>query len=84
MLDFGSNINIIATHKDFRNRGYATTIVSSLVEEIFREHDKALIHVLRDNTPARHVYEKVGFRPFRSYFQIKGTMQRKPRFLLRS
>ena len=76
LVDFGSNIGIIATHKDFRNRGYATAVVSALVEEIFREHDKALIHVLSDNEPAKHVYEKVGFRPYRTYFQIRGGVRR--------
>ena len=72
LLDFGSNVSIVATHKDFRNKGYATSVVSAVLREIFREHDKALIHVLSDNRPARHVYEKVGFRPYRNYFQIKG------------
>lgn len=76
LLDFGSNIGIVATHRDFRNGGFATAVVSALVEEIFRKYDKALIHVLSDNEPAKHVYEKVGFRPYRTYFQIRGGMRR--------
>ncbi len=72
LLDFGCNVSIVATRKDFRNRGFATTVVSALVEEIFRKHDRALIHVLSENLPARHVYEKVGFSPYGRYFQIKG------------
>ncbi|MFQ5910856.1 MAG: GNAT family N-acetyltransferase [Thermoplasmata archaeon] len=70
--DFGSNIGVIATDKGHRNGGYATSIVSSLVREIFLRHDKALIHVMADNGPAVRVYQKVGFRPYNSYLLIKG------------
>ena len=71
-VDFGCNIGIVATHKDFRKRGCATSIVSALVEEIFRRGDRALIHVLSDNASAIRAYEKVGFLPFQTYYQIKG------------
>jgi ribosomal protein S18 acetylase RimI-like enzyme len=70
--DFGSNIGVICTHKDYRNKGYATTITSSLVEEIFQRQDKALIHVFADNLPAVRAYSKVGFKPFNRYVLIKG------------
>lgn len=70
--DFGCNIGVVTTHEAYRNRGYATSIVSSLVEEIFKRHDKALIHVLATNDPAVRAYKKVGFRPFNSYVLIKG------------
>ena len=67
----GSNIGIIATDKAYRNQGFATSIVSSLALEIFRTHTKALIHVLVNNDPAIHVYSKVGFRPYTSFFMIR-------------
>lgn len=70
--DFGSNIGVVTTHEAYRNKGYATSIVSSLVEEIFQRNDKALIHVFADNHPAMHTYRKVGFSPFNSYVLIKG------------
>jgi predicted GNAT family acetyltransferase len=70
--DFGSNIAVVCTHKDHRNKGYATSITSALVEEIFQRSDKALIHVLADNHPAVRAYSKVGFSPFNSYVLIKG------------
>ncbi|MEE8183296.1 MAG: GNAT family N-acetyltransferase, partial [Thermoplasmata archaeon] len=70
--DFGSNIGVVTAHEAYRNKGYATSIVSSLVEEIFQRHDKALIHVFADNYSAMHTYRKVGFRPFNSYVLIKG------------
>ncbi len=70
--DFGSNIGVVTTHEAHRNKGYATSIVSSLVEEIFKRNDKALIHVFADNHSAMHTYRKVGFSPFNSYVLIKG------------
>ncbi len=69
--DFGSNIGVVTTHEGYRNRGYATSIVSSLVSEIFRRHNKALIHVFSDNNPAARTYQKVGFRPYNSYVLVK-------------
>ncbi|MCK5292448.1 MAG: GNAT family N-acetyltransferase [Thermoplasmata archaeon] len=74
-IDFGSNIGVVATHKDHRNRGYATSVVSALVEEILKRSDRALIHVLKDNYPAVHTYSKVGFKPFKSYSVIKKAMR---------
>ena len=70
--DHGSNIGVVTTHEACRNTGYATSIVSSLVEEIFQRHDTALIHVFADNHSAMHTYRNVGFSPFNSYVLIKG------------
>ncbi|MFQ6060109.1 MAG: GNAT family N-acetyltransferase [Thermoplasmata archaeon] len=70
-LDIGSNIGVVATDKAYRNKGYATSIVSASVEEIFAKYDKALIHVLDTNQPAIHVYEKIGFKSHSSYLMIK-------------
>lgn len=68
----GSNIGVIATDERFRNMGYATMIVSSLVREILNRSPPALIHVLKHNAPAIRVYSKVGYRPFRQYLLMRG------------
>ncbi len=65
--DIAGNVGAVATHVSYRNRGYATSVVSALLREILKVNDLALIHVLKDNMPARRVYEKVGFRPYRNY-----------------
>jgi len=75
LTDWGSNIGTIATHEAYRNKGYATSIVSALVKEILQKSNLALIHVFRDNPPAIKVYEKVGFKPYRSYFVAHATMK---------
>lgn len=71
-VDFGSNIGAIATDESYRNMGYATSIVSALVQEILKNSPRALIHVLSDNAPAIRVYSKVGFKPHANYLFIRG------------
>jgi len=75
LTEFGSNIGIVATHEANRNRGYATSIVSTLVKEILRRSKYALIHVESNNAPALHVYSKVGFKPYRTYLVIEGELK---------
>jgi len=65
------NIGIIATREDYRNRGYATSIVSALVREILNSSHTAVIHVLADNAPAIRAYTKAGFKPYKTYLAIR-------------
>jgi len=69
--DLGSNIGVIATVERYRNRGYATSIVSTLAEEILKRSPTALIHVLSENAPAIRVYSKVGYRPYKRYLLMR-------------
>ncbi|MCW4020370.1 MAG: GNAT family N-acetyltransferase [Candidatus Bathyarchaeota archaeon] len=69
--DWGSNIGSVVTHESYRNRGYATSVVSALVEQILQRSDFSLIHVLSDNPPAIKAYTKVGFKPYKKYFFAK-------------
>ncbi len=66
--DLGSNIAPVVTREGFRNRGYATSVVSALVEQILRKSSLLLIHVESENRPAVRVYSKVGFKPYKRYF----------------
>ncbi|MGA2767307.1 MAG: GNAT family N-acetyltransferase [Candidatus Bathyarchaeia archaeon] len=70
-VDIGSNVGAIATDKAYRNRGFATSIVSALAEEILKRSPPALIHVLSDNAPAVQVYSKVGFKPCKQYILVR-------------
>jgi ribosomal protein S18 acetylase RimI-like enzyme len=70
-VDFASNINMVATDERYRSRGFATSIVSALVEEILKRCPVALIHVIADNAPAVRAYSKVGFKPFKTYLSIR-------------
>jgi len=75
-VDFGSNVGVAATRKDYRNRGYATSIVSALVREILSRSPTALIHVIRNNAPAVRAYSKVGFKPYKTYLSFRACKQR--------
>lgn len=70
-VDFASNIGVVATDEHYRNRGYAASIVSGLVKEIFKRSPIALIHVIADNAPAVRAYLKVGFKPYKTYLSIR-------------
>jgi ribosomal protein S18 acetylase RimI-like enzyme len=71
LTDWASNIHTVATHEDYRNRGYAMSIVSVLVKEIFEKSDLALIHVLSNNLPAIRAYTKAGFKPYKRYTVVR-------------
>jgi predicted GNAT family acetyltransferase len=70
-VDFASNIGVVATDEKYRSRGYATSIVSALVQEILKRSPIALIHVIADNAPAVQAYSKVGFKPYKTYLSIR-------------
>ena len=70
-VDFASNISMVATDERYRSRGYATSIVSALVQEILKRSPIALIHVIADNAPAVRAYSKVGFKPYKTYISIR-------------
>jgi len=67
--DMASIISIVATHPEYRGRGYATQVVIHGVEKIweFSTSPLALIHVRAENAPAVHVYTKVGFSALVTY-----------------
>lgn len=71
LTDFGSNVNIVATDMAYRSRGYATSIVSVLVQEILKISNLALIHVIAENTSAVRAYAKVGYKPHQTYLLVR-------------
>jgi len=65
-------IGIVATLEAHRNKGYATSIVSKIVKQILERVPLAMIFVLADNSPAVRAYTKAGFKPYRTYFFMRG------------
>ena len=52
----------VAVHPDFRRRGIAEALVTGLVEELKNNGSHCLtLEVRASNTPARSLYEKMGF-----------------------
>ncbi|MEM3696546.1 MAG: GNAT family N-acetyltransferase [Candidatus Bathyarchaeia archaeon] len=70
-VDFASLIGVVATDEHYRNRGYATSIVSALVQKIFKRSPIAIIYVIADNAPAIRAYSKVGFKSYKTYLSIR-------------
>ena len=65
-------IGVVATQVTHRNRGCATSVVSHMVRHILERLPAAMIYVLADNSSAIRAYTKVGFKPCRTYFFIRG------------
>ncbi len=59
-----SIISIVATDPDFQNRGFATSLVASSIQELFKHSPLGLIHVRAENTPVVHTYKKNGFKDY--------------------
>jgi ribosomal protein S18 acetylase RimI-like enzyme len=60
----------LATREKYRNKGYCTSILSSLVKEGLKKADKMAIHVLEDNFGANRIYKRVGFEFYKQYFLL--------------
>ena len=71
LTGYASNISTIATDGLYRNRGYATSVVCALVRMILEASEVAMIHVIKDNTPAMKAYTKAGFRPYKTYMSMR-------------
>lgn len=55
-------ITTVATHPDLNGRGYATAIVSALVEKIMEAGERPYLTVRTDNQRAIAIYQRLGFR----------------------
>jgi len=55
-------INVIATHPDYRKKGYATSLLSTSVEWLLQRSKKIIIDVRTSNAPAIRIYQKAGFQ----------------------
>lgn len=55
----------ICTHPEFQGRGLAQKLTRLLVRRQMQRGQTPFLHVLSDNTRARGLYEKMGFRNYR-------------------
>ncbi|UCC18276.1 MAG: GNAT family N-acetyltransferase [Promethearchaeota archaeon] len=54
-------IAVVGTHPDYLNRGYASSLISSTLKELFQDNEQSFITVRMANAPAIHTYKKLGF-----------------------
>jgi predicted GNAT family acetyltransferase len=57
-----TEISAVCTHPDHRGRGYASSLVSSLIQTITNRNEIPFLHVRTENVDAMRVYEKLGFK----------------------
>jgi predicted GNAT family acetyltransferase len=61
-----TEISAVCTHPDHRGRGYASSLVSILIQRITRRKEIPFLHVRTENVEAIRVYEKLGFKTRRT------------------
>ncbi|MFX1235163.1 MAG: GNAT family N-acetyltransferase [Promethearchaeota archaeon] len=54
-------ITVVGTDPDHWNKEFASSLVSSVLREMFQDKEQALITVRIKNDPAVHTYKKLGF-----------------------
>ncbi|MCW4030534.1 MAG: GNAT family N-acetyltransferase [Candidatus Bathyarchaeota archaeon] len=65
------HVTWIGTRAEWRNRGYATSILSTLLRECLLKAPEVVIYVAEDNATAKNVYLKAGFRPCHEYIFVR-------------
>ena len=58
-------ISGVCTHPDFEGRGLARRLVAKLVRRELERREIPFLHVMRENSRARALYERMGFRNYR-------------------
>ena len=69
----------LATHPDFRRRGYATAILAVLCGRLLEHVDHIGLNVKQDNVPAIRCYERLGFQVHAEYGEYMVTLNACPR-----
>lgn len=57
-------ISGVCTHPDFQGRGLARRLMTRLIVRQKERHEIPFLHVMRDNSRAHHLYERMGFRDY--------------------
>lgn len=65
------HVTWIATHAEWRNQGYATSIVSTLLRECLLKAPEVVIYVAEDNPTAKKAYLRAGFRLCHEYVLVR-------------
>ena len=52
----------VCTHPDFQGRGHARRLMSKLIRREIERGETPCLHVMRDNSSAWRLYERMGFR----------------------
>jgi ribosomal protein S18 acetylase RimI-like enzyme len=68
-------IGHIATHPDYRRRGYASACTSALVQAAIGLAPRVFLMVMADNTPALAAYKRLGFHAVERFYLTRFTLR---------
>jgi len=57
-----TEVSAVCTHPDSQGRGYASSLVSTLIRKIRERDETPFLHVRTENVQAIRIYEKLGFK----------------------
>jgi predicted GNAT family acetyltransferase len=57
-----AEISAVCTHPQQRGRGYASSLVSALIQKITERDETPFLHVSTENPDAVRLYKKLGFK----------------------
>jgi ribosomal protein S18 acetylase RimI-like enzyme len=57
-------ISGVCTHPDFQGRGFARKLMNKLIRRQMQRGETPFLQVMRDNTSAHRLYERMGFRNY--------------------
>ena len=60
--DLHQEMSAICTHSDFTGRGYAQRLTAMLTNDTFARGRQPYLHVSHENTRAKALYERMGYR----------------------
>ncbi|MDE1993284.1 MAG: GNAT family N-acetyltransferase [Rhizobiaceae bacterium] len=55
-------VSAVCVHPDFRRRGYAELLITTLMDDLERNNKVPVLHVFASNAGAISLYERLGFR----------------------
>ncbi len=58
-------ISGVCTHPDFQGRGFARRLMIKLIRRQMQRNEIPFLRVRRDNSSARRLYQRMGFRDYR-------------------
>jgi predicted GNAT family acetyltransferase len=64
-------IGHIATHPDYRRRGYASACTAALAQTAFKLSPRVFLMVLEQNQPALAAYKRLGFRSIERFYLMR-------------
>jgi mycothiol synthase len=64
----------VMVHPEYRRRGIAKKLMENTLSYIQKKRNKAILHVISTNTPAKNMYTKLGFKKFENISYLTGDI----------